>query len=113
MHLQLVDGACVLRPADGGDVLHVLDDRLEFHLEVLVEQFDQFIVVHLVPVPARRLRQPSRSRYRGRADGYPDPMSDLEHELITDFRETQDEVDELRRIARRALVAATTAQEAA
>jgi hypothetical protein len=40
-------------------------------------------------------------------------MSDLEHELITDFRETQDEVDELRRIARRALVAATSAQEAA
>jgi hypothetical protein len=40
-------------------------------------------------------------------------MSDLEHELITDFRETQDEVDELRRLARRALVAAESAQEAA
>ena len=40
-------------------------------------------------------------------------MSDLEHELILDFRETQGEVDELRRIARRALVAAQSAQEAA
>ncbi len=40
-------------------------------------------------------------------------MSDFEHELILDLRETRDEVDEMRKLARRALVAATSAQEAA
>jgi len=40
-------------------------------------------------------------------------MSDFEHDLIVEFRETRDEVDEMRMLARRALVAATSAQEAA
>ncbi len=40
-------------------------------------------------------------------------MSDFEHELILDLRETRDEADEMRKLARRALVAATSAQEAA
>jgi hypothetical protein len=40
-------------------------------------------------------------------------MSDFEHDLILEFRETRDEADELRMLARRALVAATSAQEAA
>jgi hypothetical protein len=40
-------------------------------------------------------------------------MSDLEHELITEMRDTQDEAAELRRLARRALIAASSAQETA
>ena len=40
-------------------------------------------------------------------------MSDFEHDLILEFQETRDEADELRMLARRALVAATSAQEAA
>ena len=40
-------------------------------------------------------------------------MSDLEHDMIVDLRETHSEVAELRRLARRALVAASSAQEAA
>ena len=40
-------------------------------------------------------------------------MSDFEHDLILEFQETRDEADELRVLARRALVAATSAQEAA
>jgi hypothetical protein len=40
-------------------------------------------------------------------------MSDFEHDLILEFRETRDEADEMRTLARRALVAATRAQEAA
>ena len=40
-------------------------------------------------------------------------MSDLEHDMIVDLMETQGEADELRRLARRALVAASSAQEAA
>ena len=40
-------------------------------------------------------------------------MSDFEHDLILEFRETRDEADELRMLARRALVAASSAQEAA
>jgi hypothetical protein len=40
-------------------------------------------------------------------------MSDFEHELIVDLLETQDEADQMRQLARRALVAASTAQEAA
>jgi hypothetical protein len=47
------------------------------------------------------------------AAGYPHRMSDFEHELILEFRETRDEADELRTLARRALVAASSAQEAA
>ncbi len=45
--------------------------------------------------------------------GYPTGMSDFEHDLILEFRETRDEADELRSLARRALVAASSAQEAA
>ena len=58
--------------------------------------------------------------------GYPIGMSDFEHDLILEFQETRDEVellrlpekagdeaDELRTLARRALVAASSAQEAA
>ena len=45
--------------------------------------------------------------------GYRDDMSDFEHDLILEFRETRDEADEMRMLARRALVAATRAQEAA
>ena len=45
--------------------------------------------------------------------GYRDAMSDFEHDLILEFRETRDEADEMRMLARRALVAATRAQEAA
>jgi hypothetical protein len=40
-------------------------------------------------------------------------MSDFEHELIVDLRDTRGEADQMRKLARRALVAATTAQEAA
>ena len=40
-------------------------------------------------------------------------MSDLEHELILNLQDTRGEADELRRLARRALVAASSAQEAA
>jgi hypothetical protein len=40
-------------------------------------------------------------------------MSDLEHELIVEFGDAQHEADEMRRLARRALVAASSAQEAA
>jgi hypothetical protein len=40
-------------------------------------------------------------------------MSDFEHDLILEFQETRDEADELRSLAQRALVAASTAQEAA
>jgi hypothetical protein len=40
-------------------------------------------------------------------------MSDFEHELIIEFGETRDEADHMRTLARRALVAAETAQEAA
>jgi hypothetical protein len=40
-------------------------------------------------------------------------MSDLEHDMIVDLMDTQGEADELRRLARRALVAASSAQEAA
>ena len=40
-------------------------------------------------------------------------MSDVEHELLTDLSEVRDEVAELRELARRALVAAATAQDAA
>ena len=40
-------------------------------------------------------------------------MSDFEHELIIDLRATKDEADEMRKLARQALVAATSAQEAA
>ena len=40
-------------------------------------------------------------------------MSDLEHEMIVGLWETQDEADQLRQLARRALVAASSAQEAA
>jgi hypothetical protein len=40
-------------------------------------------------------------------------MSDFEHELIVDLRATKDEADEMRKLARQALVAATSAQEAA
>ena len=40
-------------------------------------------------------------------------MSDLEHDMIVDLMETQGEADELRQVARRALVAAASAQEAA
>ena len=40
-------------------------------------------------------------------------MSDVEHELITDLGEIRDEVDELRALARRALQAASAAQDAA
>jgi hypothetical protein len=47
------------------------------------------------------------------ATGYPHSMSDFEHELILEFRETRDEADELRMLARRALVAASSAQEVA
>src|SRR3954470_10380789 len=53
---------------------------------------------------------------RGMANGtrgYPTSMSDFEHDLILEFQETRDEADELRSLAQRALVAASTAQEAA
>jgi hypothetical protein len=50
-----------------------------------------------------------RSRPTGKSEG----MSDLEHELIWNLQDTRGEADELRRIARRALVAAVSAQEAA
>jgi hypothetical protein len=40
-------------------------------------------------------------------------MSDFEHELIVDLGAARDEADEMRTLARRALVAAETAQEAA
>ena len=40
-------------------------------------------------------------------------MSDFEHELILDLGTARDEADEMRTLARRALVAAETAQEAA
>jgi hypothetical protein len=40
-------------------------------------------------------------------------MSDLEHEMIVDLSHTKEEAAELRRLARRALVAAESAQEAA
>jgi hypothetical protein len=40
-------------------------------------------------------------------------MSDFEHDLIVEFWDTRDEADEMRMLARRALVAATSAQEAA
>ena len=45
--------------------------------------------------------------------GYRHCMSDFEHDLILEFRETRDEAEELRMLARRALVAASSAQEAA
>ena len=40
-------------------------------------------------------------------------MSDIEHEIIIDLGEARVEADEMRRLARRALVAASIAQEAA
>jgi hypothetical protein len=40
-------------------------------------------------------------------------MSDFEHELIVDLQATRGEADEMRKLARQALVAATSAQEAA
>jgi hypothetical protein len=40
-------------------------------------------------------------------------MSDLEHELIMEMRDAAGEVEQFRRLARRALVAASSAQEAA
>ena len=40
-------------------------------------------------------------------------MSDLEHELIWEFDAARDEAEDMRVLARRALVAAETAQEAA
>jgi hypothetical protein len=40
-------------------------------------------------------------------------MSDLEHEMIVEQVQTQREADHMRRLARRALVAAVNAQEAA
>ena len=49
----------------------------------------------------------------GATRGYPRRMSDFEHDLILEFQETRDEADELRSLARRALVAASSAQEAA
>ena len=49
----------------------------------------------------------------GATRGYPRRMSDFEHDLILEFQETRDEADELRTLARRALVAASSAQEAA
>ena len=45
--------------------------------------------------------------------GYREAMSDLEHEMIVEQVRTQREADEMRRLARRALVAAESAQEAA
>ena len=45
--------------------------------------------------------------------GYPVFMSDLEHEMIEEQVQTQREAAELRQLARRALVAAESAQEAA
>ncbi len=45
--------------------------------------------------------------------GYPVLMSDLEHEMIQQQVQTQREAAELRQLARRALVAAESAQEAA
>jgi len=45
--------------------------------------------------------------------GYPGVMSDLEHDMIVDFSETQYEADDMRQLARRALIAAASAQEAA
>ncbi len=45
--------------------------------------------------------------------GYCDHMSDLEHEMIVEQVQTQREADEMRRLARQALVAAESAQEAA
>ncbi len=45
--------------------------------------------------------------------GYPVVMSDLEHEMIEEQVQTQREAAELRQLARRALVAAESAQEAA
>ncbi len=40
-------------------------------------------------------------------------MSDLEHDMIVELLDRLSEAEELRRLARRALVAASTAQEAA
>jgi hypothetical protein len=40
-------------------------------------------------------------------------MSDLEHEMIVEQVQTQREAEHLRKLARRALVAAESAQEAA
>jgi hypothetical protein len=40
-------------------------------------------------------------------------MSDVEHELIADVVEARDELGEMRQLARRALAAASIAQEAA
>ncbi len=40
-------------------------------------------------------------------------MSDLEHEMIVELLDRQSEAEQLRQLARRALVAASTAQEAA
>jgi hypothetical protein len=40
-------------------------------------------------------------------------MSDVEHELLVDVGEARDEADEMRKLARHALVAALTAQDAA
>jgi type II secretory pathway pseudopilin PulG len=40
-------------------------------------------------------------------------MSDLEHEMIVEQVQTQRDADEMRRLARRALAAAESAQEAA
>ncbi len=39
-------------------------------------------------------------------------MSDVEHELIADVEEARDEAGEMRQLARRALVAASIAQDA-
>jgi hypothetical protein len=47
------------------------------------------------------------------ANGYRVSMSDLEHEMIVEQVQTQREAEHLRRLARRALVAAESAQEAA
>jgi hypothetical protein len=40
-------------------------------------------------------------------------MSDLEHELIVEFGDAQHEADDMRQLARRALIAASSAQDAA
>ena len=40
-------------------------------------------------------------------------MSDVEHELIADVEEARDEAGEMRQLARRALAAASIAQDAA
>src|SRR5205814_304245 len=51
-----------------------------------------------------------RWEWRGARAGTPEGMSDLEHELIVEFGDAQYEADEMRRLARRAVVAASRAQ---